>query len=88
MFVLRSTYEAEHARCLELALQLQQLTLQWNNLVKRINDKGGEEFLESKPAGFSDSELKQLLSLCHPDKHDGKESAIKLTQKLLKMRKA
>lgn len=36
---------------------------------------------------FTDSEIKSLISLCHPDKHNGKASATNITQKLLKMRK-
>lgn len=36
---------------------------------------------------FDDKEIKTLISLCHPDKHGGKESAVSITQKLLKMRR-
>ncbi len=36
---------------------------------------------------FSQDEIRSLLVLIHPDKHDGKESAKVLTQKLLRMRK-
>jgi len=35
---------------------------------------------------FDKKEIKTLISLCHPDKHGGKESAVSITQKLLKMR--
>jgi hypothetical protein len=37
-------------------------------------------------SNFDDKEIKTLLSLCHPDKHDGKESAVRMTQKLLELR--
>jgi hypothetical protein len=36
---------------------------------------------------FSQDEIRSLLMLVHPDKHDGKESAKVMTQKLLRMRK-
>lgn len=35
---------------------------------------------------FSDAELRTLLQLVHPDKHGGKESAVRMTQKLNQMR--
>lgn len=35
---------------------------------------------------FSATELKTLINLCHPDKHQGKQSAVSITQKLLGMR--
>ena len=35
---------------------------------------------------FTNDEIKTLTSLCHPDKHGGKESAVRITQKLLKLR--
>lgn len=36
---------------------------------------------------FNTAEIKTLLSLCHPDRHGGKESAKRITQKLLELRK-
>jgi hypothetical protein len=36
---------------------------------------------------FTDSEIRTLISLCHPDKHDQKQSAVTITQKLTSMRK-
>lgn len=62
----------------------------WNNLVDRVNDAGGEQFLRNgvqTNAQFSQEDIKRLLQLCHPDKHDGKQSAVEMTQKLLKMKK-
>lgn len=35
---------------------------------------------------FSEEEIKTLIRLCHPDKHQGKQSAVSITQKLLGMR--
>jgi hypothetical protein len=35
---------------------------------------------------FTRDEFNSLLQLCHPDKHGGKESAVKMTQMLLSRR--
>lgn len=41
----------------------------------------------SKQSGqFTPAEIKTLIQLCHPDKHGGKQSAVHITSKLLKMR--
>ncbi len=65
----------------------EQLLNEYNKLVKRINEKGGEQFLEKatlQPVGIqlSKEDLKSLIQLCHPDKHGGKESAVEMTKKL------
>jgi hypothetical protein len=56
-----------------------------NNLVRKVNDNGGVEMI-GKRSQFTDSELRSLLQLVHPDKHDGKESAKILTQKINQLR--
>lgn len=58
------------------------LQAKWNILVRDINAKGGQDFLNKACGQFNDDELRSLLQLVHPDKHDGKESAHKLTQKI------
>lgn len=65
----------------------EQLLNEYNKLVKRINEKGGEQFLQHaaiQPTGIqlSKEDLKSLIQLCHPDKHGGKESAVEMTKKL------
>lgn len=37
---------------------------------------------------FTLDEISSLVVLCHPDKHDGKASAVTMTQKLLKLRRS
>lgn len=71
------TYEREHAR----------LAKQWNELVEKINAKGGEDFLNGNIKPFTEDELTKLIQLCHPDKHGGKSMAVEMTQKLLQMKK-
>jgi uncharacterized coiled-coil DUF342 family protein len=41
---------------------------------------------ESRPLQFNKEQLSTLIQLCHPDKHGGKESAVKVTQVLIAMR--
>ena len=83
-------YNALHARH-------RLLMSEWNGLIDRINQKGGEPFLSrgsifppSEPKQtlqFSQDEIKQLIILCHPDKHSGRHIAHELTVKLLAMKK-
>lgn len=64
----------------------------WNKLVRQINDKGGQQFLDgasvvrSGNGQFTDAELRSILQLVHPDKHGGKASAVAITQKINKLR--
>lgn len=82
LFVLQLKYSA-------LADKYTELIAEWNALVKKINARGGQEFLEgnveSKPQ-FTEEEIKKLLQLCHPDKHGGKQMAVDMTTKLLQLR--
>ena len=69
----------------------EELIKEYNELVRRVNEKGGEQFLEHgsiHPQGIqiSKDDLKVLIQLCHPDKHGGKESAVEITKKLLLLR--
>lgn len=87
MFVSGSKHKALEIELLQTRIKLNDQVEKWNALVRRINEKGGEQFLSSNPAKqFTAEELKTLLQLCHPDKHDGKESAKRITQKLLELR--
>lgn len=88
MLVSSSKYKKLEIEFFALRFQYAAHVEKWNALVKRINAKGGEAFLESTtPAPqFSDEEIKTLLQLCHPDKHAGKDSATRITQKLLSLR--
>lgn len=101
MFVSRSKYdkailERNHEKACFVRLQVDHLELRrkWNDVMQKINAKGGEEFLlfgklEGKVNTvhqFTDDELRSLLQLVHPDKHGGKESAVRLTQKINALR--
>ena len=90
MFVLQSTYQKLLNEHRELAEYNNRLLNNWNHLVKRINAKGGEDFLNNAtltpPPVFSQKDILRLLQLCHPDKHDGKPMAVEMTQKLLSLK--
>lgn len=87
MIVLSSTHRQLELRHWELEARYGLLLAKWNALVTRINKKGGEEFLDGEGAPrLSQDDIKRLLMLCHPDKHDGKSAAVEMTQKLLKLR--
>lgn len=57
-----------------------------------LNERLKRDFVESQRpktvtvTQFSQDEIQKLLMLCHPDKHGGKEMAMKMTQKLLSLR--
>lgn len=94
MFVRQSKYDEEVEQRLQWQVAHTLLQSKWNSLVTRINKLGGEDFLQNAtmhPSAvsqqFSDDELRSLLQLVHPDKHDGKESAVRLTQKINALRK-
>lgn len=102
MFVFKSTYlklvrekvQLEY-KISDLKTQLRKQAWEWNKLVNLINQKGGHEFLRygeipsrtRTKIEFEDSDLKKLLFLCHPDKHQNSEIATQITQKLLELRK-
>lgn len=88
------TKKASDARIYFWIQKYNSLLTEHNFLVRRINKLGGEEFLRrarihpTTPArsDLSLAEIKSMIMLCHPDKHDGKESAKQITQILLKLR--
>lgn len=95
-FVKQSTFDEVRRKLADAENDKEALLAKWNNLVEQINKKGGQAFLkrgvlpEKVPqpvTQFSQDEIKKLLLLCHPDRHDGKAMATELTQKLLKLRK-
>ena len=78
MFVTRKKYN-------DLELRYYELSSEWNLLIHKINEMGGQDFLNGG-AQFDQSEIKKLITLCHPDKHSGKAVATEMTQRLLELR--
>ena len=94
MLVRQSTYdrvrrERDEAETLALVWKIKYSNLldEWNTLVEVINAKGGKDFLDrgNTQTQFTEDEIRKLLQLCHPDKHDGKQMAVDMTAKLLKL---
>lgn len=89
MIVLRSTYDRLNLEFFGLQYKYAALLAQWNSLVEEINNKGGKTFLKGTTTRqLSNEDIKRLLMLVHPDKHDGKPVAVEMTQKLLSLRDA
>lgn len=82
--------EKEHNRKMNYIIIQHNLRLEaYNALVRKINDLGGEAFLKhakipkNNVSGFSEEDIRSMINLCHPDKHNGKESATRITQMLI-----
>lgn len=80
MFVRQSKYDALHLSNLVLTVKHETLVSEHNRLVDKINEKGGEEFLQngslkSDPT-FTQKELKVLSRLVHPDKHKNSNRSV------------
>ena len=95
MFVSSSKYNRLEAEHMGLSLEHQQLVEKynrlhdmWEELVTEINEKGGRNFLDGKVGNnqLSDEDIKKLIILCHPDKHNGKHIATEMTMLLNKLR--
>lgn len=61
------------------------LISEWNSLIDRLNDKGGEAFINNAVL-LSKNDVDKLIRLCHPDKHNSSKSSTQATQFLLKLR--
>ena len=70
--------DAEYTATLELLRK-------WNELVERIDSKGGEAFLQ-RAILLRKDDLSTMIHLCHPDKHNNSETANRITKLLLEMR--
>ncbi len=59
------------------------------HLRRQLHDEGNRfnNLARSQSSAFTDADLKQLIALCHPDKHGGNKVANEITAKLIKMRK-
>lgn len=94
MLMFKSTHEKEIESLKiqlkakdELRCKYYKLKVKWNNLVERINEKGGESFLDGDSTQFSQDDIRRLLQLCHPDKHNSSTLSLDMTQKLNALKK-
>lgn len=73
-----------------LSTEFKSLREKWEELVTKVNSKGGEAFLNhgelygfnKSETQFTNEELKVLRRLVHPDKHGNSVSANNLTAKI------
>jgi hypothetical protein len=93
MFVLQNTYDKLYKKCKTLEESVKNGDLLFGLAVERCAEWRGkyENLLQTtaskaSPVTFTQDELKSLLSLVHPDKHQGKPSAVIMTQKILELR--
>lgn len=85
MFVLKSKFLKVVEDNLRLRRDLeveQNRALHWYAESLRILEES-----KVKEPQFSEDDLRRLLQLCHPDKHNGKQMAINMTVKIQKLRK-
>lgn len=85
MFVMKSKYlkSVEYAKSLEEELEYEKIkSRHYYDEAIRIFESS-----KAKEPQFSEDDLRRLLQLCHPDKHNGKQMAIDMTIKIQKLRK-
>jgi hypothetical protein len=93
MIVLWSTFKKLENKFEFLESKYYRLLNEYTVLVREINRKGGRNFLDNArlPAltssEFTQEDIKRLIQLCHPDKHNNSTIAKEITAKLLKHRK-
>lgn len=93
MFVRKSRFESLERVAATMADRINTLNMQLNyhkNLVNELRYRllvAQNRSPTLSSSQFSEEELKQLIRLCHPDKHGGSAAATKITQKLLALRR-
>ncbi len=67
--------------------ELENINDRAKRLYKIARDLDKELTKEKEKSILDKDTIRTMLSLCHPDKHGGKESATRITQLLLELRK-
>lgn len=81
MFVSRKKYDKAISQVATATVAIIAATQMIEMLTEQVQE------LKGKSQVFTPDEIKTLITLCHPDKHGGKDSAHRMTQKLLQLRK-
>jgi hypothetical protein len=79
----KNAYKKEKIKSQSLQILFDYTVQRYNNLVNKINKAGGEQIFTQQ---FSKEELRTLLILCHPDKHNGSTTAHKISTKINSIR--
>lgn len=89
MFVTKSKYNLLKSEFNTTLAKLSKLKVEWNSLVDTVNKKGGISFLQKGEINtqpkLDKATIKNLIFLCHPDKHNGSKKAEEATILLLEM---
>lgn len=75
--VMTTGLKAENARLRQGEVILNSRISELTEIIRCLKKSGNQ---------FSKEEIKILINLCHPDKHDGKKSAQEITAKLLNIK--
>lgn len=98
MLVRQSTYDSMTGKAVAYKQAFDALQHKWNVLVRRINAKGGEDFLihgtmpdktirqQDQSGQFTPEEMRKILQAMHPDRNPGSELAVTITRKINAMR--
>lgn len=70
----------------ESDLQLQRLWIDYCKLEDKYNVLLARPIQTVMAAQFTQDEIKRLIRLCHPDRHNNSDIAKEITQKLLELR--
>ena len=73
-------------KALKIISELEDELRSIRNLAYRVVEKNEALEKMNGSAGLTKKEIKSLISLCHPDKHQGSSLSTKMTSKLLDMR--
>ena len=84
MFVLKSTYQKQID---QHRLSISGRIDKYNKLVDEYNSLLALYKKERNYPRLSNVDIKKMITLCHPDKHGGRDTANEITRKLIAMRK-
>lgn len=79
LFVSKSKYQS-------LLFHYNELAARYNRL-SQLYDLKSESSKKNSVPMFDDDEMRKLIFLCHPDKHNNSVASQELTKKLLQLRK-
>lgn len=88
-FVSKADYRKLQRENIDLEYQALSARLQAQDAMNdaRLAEMRMFEVQRTRPK-FDDTTLRKLISLCHPDRHNGKQSAQEMTTMLIEMRNA
>lgn len=75
-------YEKERKYLTQARIEIRDLQTKLDRLTQENVFRESFNSSKSKNSSFTREELKVLRGLSHPDKHGGRESAVKMTQKI------